>query len=128
MWAVNESSTNTFSDVTEDMWCNMAIPQLQDWKLSKAVLQRTLLPIRLSLVLNLQRSVPDLNGLMWKAMIASPIFMGIEQRNSLNVLLCGAGLMAIRMARFVPMLQLHSDDQACPKPTVGKLNRICPLT
>ena len=57
-------------------------------------------------------------------MIASPIFMDIEQRNSLNVLPRGAGSMAIRMARFAPMLQLHSDDQPCARPTAGKLNRI----
>ena len=128
MQTVNESSTNTFSDVIEAMWCNMAIPQLQDWKLSKVGLQRALIPIRLSLVLNLQWSGPDLNGLTWKAMIASPIFMDIEQRNSLNVLPRGAGSMAIRMARFAPMLQLHSDDQPCARPTAGKLNRIRSLT
>lgn len=67
-------------------------------------------------------------GLTWKAMIASPIFMDIEQRNSLNVLPRGAGSMAIRMARFAPMPQLHSDDQPCARPTAGKLNRIRSLT
>ena len=61
-------------------------------------------------------------------MIASPIFMDIEQRNSLNVLPRGAGSMAIRMARFAPMPQLHSVEQPCGRPTAGKLNRIRSLT